>query len=62
MKKPILLNYLGCKTPQDRIKLDNDFYGIEDFIVHGKKLWNPTYKRRIINGSYFGIILNINYK
>lgn len=37
MKKPILLNYLACKTVQDRIKLDNDFYDLEDFIVHGKK-------------------------
>lgn len=61
MKKVILLNYLACKTVQDRIKLDNDFYDLEDFIVHGKKLWNPTYKRRNINGRLFGFNININY-
>ena len=60
MKNHKLLNYLKCKRIEDRYKLDDLYYTLDSYILHGKKMWGITYKRLYINRKLFGIEIIIN--
>lgn len=60
MKNHKLLNYLNVNKFEDRYELDDLYYTLNNYILHGKKIGGISYKRLYINRKIFGIEIIIN--